>query len=80
MFNPTLIQENGGPHSSGVTENRGLTQAQASRHLSPTIGTKQKYSNGQPDGKIEVVPRESERFHAIITAGDNRVGVNIAYI
>jgi hypothetical protein len=37
----TIIQENGGLHSSRRTENRDLTQAQASRHLSPTIGTKQ---------------------------------------
>src|ERR1700676_1766873 len=35
------LKENGDPHSSRRTENRDLTQAQASRHLSPTIATKQ---------------------------------------
>jgi hypothetical protein len=30
-----------------------------------------KYFNGQPDGKIEVVPRETKRFQAITSAGDN---------
>jgi hypothetical protein len=30
-----------------------------------------KYFNGQPDGKIEVVPRETKRFQAIMSAGNN---------
>jgi hypothetical protein len=29
-----------------------------------------KYFNGQPDGKIEAVPRETKRFQAITSAGD----------
>jgi hypothetical protein len=30
-----------------------------------------KYFNGQPDGKIEVVPRETKNFQAIMSAGHN---------
>jgi len=30
-----------------------------------------KYFNGQPDGKIEVVPREAKHFQANTRAGDN---------
>jgi hypothetical protein len=29
-----------------------------------------KYFNGQPDGKIELVPRETKHFQAITSAGN----------
>jgi hypothetical protein len=35
-----------------------------------------RYFNGQPDGKIEVVPRETKHFQAITSAGNYRVGVS----
>jgi hypothetical protein len=62
--------ENGDPHSSRRTEKRDLTQAQASASIAH-YRYQAKYSNGQPDGKIEVALRETKRFQVITSAGDN---------
>ena len=70
MFNPqTLIQENEVVIPRGAQTMATLLKPS----LSASIGRyryQAKYFNGQPDGKIEAVPRETKRFQAITSAGD----------
>ncbi|HKT74136.1 MAG TPA: hypothetical protein VJQ47_14690 [Steroidobacteraceae bacterium] len=70
MFNP-----NPHPGEWRSSSSRGQKIATLLKHgLSAFIARYQyqaKYFNGQSDGKFEVVPRETERFEAITSAGNN---------
>jgi hypothetical protein len=71
MFSANPHPADVGSYSSQRPENRELC---SSTGLSASIAHyryQATYFYGQPDGKIEVVPRETKRFQAITSAGDN---------